>query len=283
MKDYITANYEVHNSMYKVRALDFQFFLRRLGLDRFFQGFNYFKWLEYPLTYNNLDLRKGNRYLDIGSGKSIFPLFVLAKNKCSVHIIDDQSIIKDSINYYEDTINNMRLRDKVKSKFIIHGSWQNEKYDLPDNYFDRISCISVLEHIKANGDSAVIREISRLLKKRGIAVVTFPFNNGDYIEEDIPEQVGYFQRKYNISAIRKRIIDVTNLTTKKVIYFGERYVRFGRLYSQHKFKKINWLIPVLAPLLWRICHCYQGPYHDFHEIEIDKNGVGVACIVLEKQ
>ena len=140
-----------------------------------------------------------------------------------------------------------------------------------------------MEHIKANGDSAVMREIARLLKKRGIAVVTFPFNNGDYIEENIAEQVGYFQRKYNISAIRKRIIDVTNLTTKKVIYFGERYVRFGRLYSQHKFKKINWLIPVLAPLLWRICHCYQGPYHDFHEIEIDKNGVGVACIVLEKQ
>ncbi len=283
MKDYPTVNHEENNRMHKICALDFQLFLRRLGLDRFFQGFYYFKWLEYPLAYNNLEFESGNKYLDIGSGKSIFPLFVLAKNECSVRIIDDQSIIKDSRNYYKDTINKMQLNDQTKSQFIIHESWQNGKYDFPDNYFDRISCISVLEHIKANGDSAVMREIARLLKKRGIAVVTFPFNNGDYIEENIAEQVGYFQRKYNISAIRKRIIDVTNLTTKKVIYFGERYVRFGRLYSQHKFKKINWLIPVLAPLLWRICHCYQGPYHDFHEIEIDKNGVGVACIVLEKQ
>lgn len=283
MKDYTVVNYEVNNSMHKVRALDFQLFLWRFGFKRFFQGFGYYKWLEYPLAYNNLELESGNRYLDIGSGKSVFPLFVLAKNKCYVHVIDDQSIIKDSISYYKDTINKMQLNDKTKNKFIIRGSWQNEKYNFPDKHFDRISCISVLEHIKANGDSAIMREIARLLKNRGIAVVTFPFNNGDYIEEDIPEQVSYFQRKYNISAIKKRIIDVTNLTVKKVMYFGEYYVNFGKLYSQHKFGKVNWLIPMFSPLLWQICHSYQGPYHDFHEIEIDKEGVGVACIVLEKE
>jgi len=283
MKNYIFPNYSVCNKMCKVRALDFQFFLTQFGSIRFLQGFNYFKWLEYPLVYNNLEFESGNRYLDIGSGKSVFPLFVLVKNKCSVHVIDNQSIIKDSVSYYKNTIKKMKLNDKIKKKLMISEFYKHNKFDFPNNHFDKISCISVLEHIKDNGDTAVMQEISRLLKTRGIAVVTFPFNNGDYIEEDAPGEVGYFQRRYNIPAIKKRIIDATNLAVKKVIYFGERYVNFGKLYSQHKFSKINWFIPAFAPLLWRKCHSYHGPYRNFHETEIDKRGVGVACIILEKK
>lgn len=263
-------------------AIDFQLFLRKISLERFFQSFYYFKWLEYPLVYNNLELKAGEQYLDIGSGKSIFPLFVVAKNNCNVHVFDDQSIIKDSITYYQSNIRKMGLCNISGKNFLIHEATEKGQLDFPDNYFDRVSCISVLEHIKGNGDSVMMQEISRILKKGGRAVITFPFNGKDYIEEDNPEGVGYFQRKYSVAAIKERIIDPANLKVKKVIYFGERYISFGEQYLQNKFRKINWLIPLFAPILWRVCHYYEGEYRNFYERAIDKKGTGVACIVFDK-
>lgn len=268
--------------MRKVSALDFQLFLAKLSWARFLDGFYYFKWLEYPLVYNNLNFKRGELYLDIGSGKSIFPLFVLAKTDCIVHLIDDQSIIKDSISYYESIIKKAGLSNKLGKRLFIHKVVEGTEFEFPDNYFDKISCISTLEHIRNTGDSMVMRTISRILKKGGKAVITFPFNNGDYIEEENPTGVGYFQRRYNIAAIKSRIIDQVNLKVGKVIYFGERYTNFGKLYLQNKFKKINWLLPLFAPLLWRVCHSYEGEFHNFHEKDIDKEGVGVACITFEK-
>ncbi len=266
-----------------MKAIDFQSFLIKLGRHEFLEGFYYFKWLEYPLVYNNLAFKAGDIYLDVGSGKSIFPLFVLLKNNVIVHSIDDQSIIVDSLSYYNHIIQRMGLGNIVGKRLFLHQAPEGAvEFELPDDYFDKISCISVLEHIRDSGDSMMMKTISRILKKGGKAVISFPFNNGDYIEEDNPEGVGYFQRRYNISEIKRRIIEPANLRVQKVIYFGERYISFGRLYLRNKFSKIKWLLPMLSPLLWRICHTYEGEFRDFHEKAIDKKGVGIACIVLEK-
>jgi hypothetical protein len=127
-----------------------------------------------------------------------------------------------------------------------------------------------------------MKTISRILKKGGRAVVTFPFNNGEYIEEECPEGVGYFQRRYNITAIKDRIIVPSKLAVKKVLYFGERFIKVGQLYRQNRFSRVYWLIPFFHPLFWRIVHSYEGEFRDYHEMEIDKKGVGVACVVLEK-
>jgi len=270
--------------MRKIDAFDFQIFSGKLGLAVFFNGFYYLKWFEYPLVYNNLGFQAGERYLDIGSGKSIFPLFVLINSKCIVHTIDDQSIIEGTISYYKNTIKIMKLSSIAGDRFFIHSATKGAvQYEFDDNYFDKISCISVLEHIRNNGDSLLMATISRILKKGGRAVISFPFNNGDYIEEESPPGIGYFQRKYNIIEIQRRIIQPANLRVKKVIYFGERFASFGKLYLANKFNRINWFLPLFSPLFWKVCHSYEDEFHNFHERDLDKKNIGVVCIVFEKE
>jgi SAM-dependent methyltransferase len=270
--------------MPRVNALSFQIFLLRFGFKDFFNGFYYFKWLEYPLAYNHLNFVEGGEYLDVGSGKSIFPLFVLLKTRSIVHIIDDQSIIKDSLNYYRGVATTAELNYLLDNRLFLHVISEGvTAFEFPNYFFDNISCISTLEHIRGNGDSMMMENIARILKKNGRAVVTFPFNNGDHIEEDNPAGVGYFQRIYNISSIKSRIIDPANLRVKEVIYFGERKISFGKAYSAGRCERIKWLLPSLSPLLWKIHHSYKGPFRDYHEKEIDKGAVGVVCIVFEKE
>ncbi len=268
--------------MRKVQAVDFQIFLIRAGLKQFLSGFYYFKWLEYPLAYNHLELNREEQYLDIGSGKSIFPFFVLSHTQSIVNIIDNQSIIKDSLQYYKDTAKKMGWEGILGKRLFIHEARGEEEFNFPDGYFDKISCISTIEHLKDNGDSRMMKTIERILKKGGRTVVTFPFSNGEYIEEENASGVGYFQRKYNISQIKRRLIDPVNLKVTKVIYFGERFPSFGGLYLKNKLVKINWLLPLFSPFFWRVCYSYQNGFRDFHEKAIDKKGIGVASIIFEK-
>ncbi|MBU1062390.1 MAG: methyltransferase domain-containing protein [Candidatus Omnitrophica bacterium] len=264
----------------KVSALDFQIFLVRLGHEYFFQGFYYFKFLEYPLVYNNLNLDPRDKYLDIGSGQSIFPLFALVKNDCYVQVYDDYSLIKDSMEYYKNIIEKMSLSPSSKEKFTINETTET---DLPSDYFDKISCISVLEHSRGNGDTETIKTISRILKKRGKVVMTLPFNNGEYIEEENPEDIGFFQRLYSLDAIKHRIGDPSGLEVEKVIYFGECNAHIGRLYRQNKFHRLKWIMPFFPSFFWRICHSYEGGFRCFHEKELDKKYIGVSCIVMRKK
>lgn len=267
----------------KANAFRFQLFLRRLGLKRFFDGFYYFKLLEYPLVYNNLCLKENEAYLDVGSGKSIFPLFVMVKNKCAVHIVDDQSIIEDSFKYYHDAVKKMGLAAAIGKKIIIHRLNKGSLLNFPDNSFDKISCISTLEHIKGSGDTVMMRKLSKILKPGGILAISFPFNSGGFIEESAPEGVGYFQRQYNYSEIKRRIIDPSGLQVRKVIYFGERYVSIGRRYLKKKFEKVKWLLPVFSNFFWRVCHQYEGDFRNFHDGALDKKNAGVVCIILIKR
>ncbi|MFC1709628.1 class I SAM-dependent methyltransferase [Candidatus Omnitrophota bacterium] len=199
-----------------------------------------------------------------------------------MHIVDDQSIIKDSTNYYKDVIKRISLSNKIKRRFIIQESISVKRLEFPDNHFDKVSCLSTIEHIRDDGDIMMMKEIFRVLKKEGLAVITFPFNSGGYIEEENPEGIGYFQRTYNIAEIKRRIIDSTHLNVDKVIYFGERYARFGRFYLKNRNKSLNWLFTFLNPFLWQIKHSYCGEFHDFHENEIEKENIGAAILILRK-
>jgi len=178
----------------------------------------------------------------------------------------------------------MKLNCELNNNFFIHEAQIGDvDYNFEDQSFDKITCVSVLEHIRNSGDSHLMSSIARLLKKGGSTVISFPFNNGDYIEEESPEGVGFFQRKYNIKEINARLVIPSSLIVKKVIYFGERFIKFGELYRQKRFEKISYLLPLFHSLFWRIVHSYEDSFRNFHEKEIDKKGVGVACIVLVKE
>ena len=142
--------------MIEATMRDFYLFNARQGLRCIIAGIDYFRCLEDPLVFNNLELISGLTLLDIGSGTTIFPLFAASKG---VHVLATD--IDDSV---------LKLREIAEKIGITN--FRAEIQDVkgltyPDNYFDRVSAISTLEHILNGGDSKAIKEMSRVLKKGG--------------------------------------------------------------------------------------------------------------------
>jgi 2-polyprenyl-3-methyl-5-hydroxy-6-metoxy-1,4-benzoquinol methylase len=110
-----------------------------------------------------LGSRKYGRLLDIGVGCGIF-LPELSKHCDELHGID----IHDNIHLVEDM-----LRKEGVTATLSQASATEIPY--PDEYFDSIVCLSVLEHI--HDVEAVVSEIRRVIKTGGTIVLGFPVEN----------------------------------------------------------------------------------------------------------
>ncbi len=86
-----------------------------------------------------------------------------------------------------------------------------------DESFDFVSALDVLEHIK--DDKSAISEISRILKRKGIAVITVPHMMKFYSNQD--KLIGHF-RRYDSGEI---ISDFNKYNLKNLKTFGV----YGRL------------------------------------------------------
>jgi len=115
-------------------------------------------WLESTLK----NIPAGKRILDAGAGE-------LQYKKYCTHL----NYVSQDFGQYDG---------KGDAVGLQTNNWDNSKLDIisditqipePDNSFDAIMCIEVLEHIP-NPISA-IKEFSRLLKKDGTLIITAPF------------------------------------------------------------------------------------------------------------
>jgi SAM-dependent methyltransferase len=99
----------------------------------------------------------------------------------------------------------------------------------PDSYFDLVYSISVLEHIPGDGDTIASKEISRVLRSGGIAIIEVPFSNKEYdtyVNKDVYERKYiekpvFYQRHYNGNTIYKRIINPTELFIERIVIVSE--------------------------------------------------------------
>jgi 2-polyprenyl-3-methyl-5-hydroxy-6-metoxy-1,4-benzoquinol methylase len=127
---------------------------------------------EYPYVLANLPADgAGKRILDAGSGYRFFaPL--LAKNGFEVDSCDLDASIGPKY-------------DEIAARFdiAIEFTQQNlSRLTYPDEVFDFICCISVLEHTGER--EAIVREFRRCLKPGGTLLITFDVSvNGD---RDVP-------------------------------------------------------------------------------------------------
>ena len=207
------------------------------GLSRIINGIEYFRCLEDPLAFNNLKLERRLKLLDIGSSNTIFPLFVCSKG------------LKVWATDVDDCV--LRLRydaEKLRITDFTTEIQDARNMSYPDNYFDRISALSTLEHIPNDGDTMAIKEMSRVLKSGGVMAITIPYGS---FEEKRQRYVSYFQRVYDKEDIYERLIKPSRLNVMKIEYFGEvRYnftkylemipslFRFTFLWAQPIFSKL---------------------------------------------
>lgn len=242
--------------------------LSKEGLKRIIGGIDYFRCLEDPLVFNNLELEHGLNLLDIGSGASIFPLFASSKG-ISVWATDiDNRVLK--LGETAEKLGIINFRAEIQDA-------RNLLYS--DDYFDRVSAISTLEHIPNDGDSMAVKEMSRVLKNGGSMVITVPYGS---FEEERQRSVAYFQRVYTEEDIYERLIEPSGLDVVKIEYFGEAKYNFTEYWQK---------IPLLfrIPFLWGqpiFCKLFLGIVKDIESLSKEEKNVfmktGGVCLTFKK-
>ena len=130
---------------------------------------------EYPWILENGCFDKGVKCLDAGCGQSPLPVY-LHDIGCEAHGLDylrgEKGDYPETYGINQEWIKS--LRGKVN---YHHGTMFNAPF--PDNTFDRVTCVSVLEHIltpeNPRAHNPCLRELRRILKPGGLLIVTVDF------------------------------------------------------------------------------------------------------------
>lgn len=107
-------------------------------------------------------VKPGHKVLDIGGASTAFN-FYLAKQGCSVDIIDNDW------NNVGINFNTNYVAKKMDWPIQAHDLAAGGKLAFPDNYFDRVFSICVIEHLTSQARRDLMNEIGRVLKPGGIA------------------------------------------------------------------------------------------------------------------
>ena len=91
--------------------------------------------------------------------------------------------------------------------------------DLPDESFDNVVSVEVLEHVEE--DDLFVKEVSRVLKRGGVFLMTTP--NGDWVENKNPDHKRHY-KKEELSALLEKYFDDVAVTYAVV---GGRYRKLG--------------------------------------------------------
>lgn len=214
---------------------------RSLGLKRFLRGMGYERCAELPLVLQHLrptfDLAL--RHLDIGSGDSILPTFLLQHSKWDITCLDKFSSVKVQHTYCRKVIKDLKDSDRfhvVEADFL-----QNS---LPEGSFDVITNISVIEHFEGNTDEKAMEQSARLLKPGGKYLLSTLVNEGHFREFRLRQNVYgsnyttepvFFQRHHDVESFNKRVVRASGMKEIHRQYFGE----YGFQFLEH-FLDIGW-------------------------------------------
>ena len=98
----------------------------------------------------------------------------------------------------------------------------------PDDFFDLVYSISVIEHIPGQGDTEALREFCRVMKTDGRLVIEVPYRRqrreivAHYDSKGAPlETPQFYERHYDAAWLRGRLEDVQGLSLERRVILGE--------------------------------------------------------------
>ena len=178
------------------------------------------------------------KILDVGCGEGGLIHSLNKKNKKTYFY---------GIDISSDNIRKCKQFCGTKNLFFKMG--KAEKLNFEDDYFDKVYCMEVLEHVD-NIDKSM-NEISRVLKKNGILTVSVPLKESEdilkKINPDFPNQVGhkrFFSKRGIFSLLKKNNFLIKGYSS---------YNSIEHIYWKHAFKKgrkITSQLGVIDKKLW---------------------------------
>lgn len=208
------------------------------------KGFGYERAIELPLLAEYLQplLDKPLRYLDIGTGQSIFPSWVAKNSAWDVTCLDKFSWVEKQHEYARKLSLSSERFHVVLRDFL--------EAELEPQSFDVITNISVIEHFEGELDSIAMAKSAKLLKPGGLYLLTTPLNEGhardwflnqDVYGEKFTQKPVFFQRHYDVASFNRRIVEASGLNEVSRTYFGDYDEPFfnDRIVEQHGLSKIT--------------------------------------------
>jgi SAM-dependent methyltransferase len=202
-------------------------FNARLSLLHRFHGLSPARCFEYPLAVRELAPAEGSRVLDIGSGKSCLPLYLTLCRGARVTVIDPSNdliaqrkyaykmgLLPGPLNQAYDLFDNPRGEIGPASFSTSDGALTVLEGDATamrfgDAEFDAVACVSTIEHIPDDGDTAAVGEIARVLVPGGRAFISVPYAQQGH---EGRTHGGAYERRYDRAALYARLVAPSNLT-----------------------------------------------------------------------
>ena len=240
----------------------------------------YIRCAETRYILHHLDVRPGQRVLDIGSPK-LLSLFLAARVRAEVHATD-------LVDYFFE-------RYRVYSRVALgqdRSRYHMDREDArtltyPSGHFERVFSISAIEHIPDDGDSRAIQEIARVLAPGGIACLTVPWSDQGYLEEfkhrgdpDVYWAPGdgekvFFQRAYDRDMLERRLVRPSGLRLVDLSFWGERTLPIEHVILHRR-------IPRVARIVLYPAHLLLARLFLRALAETEPSRKKVACLTLRK-
>lgn len=236
---------------------------------------NYWRTIEFRLALKHGDFRPGQQVLDIGSPK-LLPLHIAEKLGATVYATDLDDYFVEELESFRDICGIPEDRLVAEVQDARNLTYENDS-------FDRIVSISVLEHI-GETDVEAGREIGRVLRPGGIAVITVPFapEGGDVYKpvEDFywapePNENGeaFFEHHYTEEELQERLIGPSGLDVELLGYIGERFEIGG---DSPFYERLPRPVRPFEPVISKVMH--RGPVPDWRTVK----SPSAAIFVLRK-
>ena len=240
---------------------------------------NYWRNIEYRLICDAANFTAEDRVLDIGSPKLLS--FYLAK------VVGADVVATDIDDYFIDNERLIGEIEGIPSQKLRTAVEDGRRLSFPDDSFDKVYSLSVLEHIPEGGDTDCIKEIGRVLTPGGRCYLTVPFwpeSRVDYIKDkgvywtehsvDAGDGRVFYQRRYSEQDLYDRLISPSGMKLRQLSYVGERVMKGSQ-------RELSDFLPAITgpvqPLLSWLLH--TPPTDSWKTLDKPL----CALVVLEKQ
>ncbi|MFC1573852.1 class I SAM-dependent methyltransferase [Candidatus Latescibacterota bacterium] len=177
--------------------------------------FESYKHWDNPWAISNAGLRKGMKILDCGSGRGVLQFYLASKglDVYSIDVSHNRSKLFKKIQRFFGrmgitySIDPYRVHKKLNKKYHVNVKFKHESAEaisFPDNFFDRIFCISVIEHMEDETIANSMKEMERVLKPGGLLLLTFDYHP---VEDTI---IGFTERDFREKVLGKSGLVIAN-------------------------------------------------------------------------